>query len=295
MAVECHGGRVGFRPDVPKLRKGHKEPYHVRRAVAADLPFIARVYRHGMQRYLLSCSRSGRIWRYELGGRRKKATERREVRVIETAEGERVGFLAHWNQLWGNALGACCYELKPGVSWLEVTPSVVRYLAATGAEYAARNKKEWGCFGFWLGSEHPVYEAIPSRLPGKQDPYALYIRVPDVPSFLQHIAPVLEERLAGSLAVGYSGELRLNFYRDGVRMVFHRGRLAKTEPWVPNRRGEGASAAFPDLTFLHLLFGRRSLQDLRRIYPDCHASNDESALLLKVLFPRQPSQIWTLV
>jgi len=294
MAVEHHGGRVGFKPDVPKLRKDEKETYRVRPATESDVPFIARVYRYGMERYLLCCVRSTALWRYELTGRRKQATERHELRVIETAGGERVGLLAHWNQLWGNTLGASAYELKPGVSWVAVTPSVVRYLAAAGERYAARDKKEFGSFGFWLGSEHPVYEVIPRRLPHTHDPYALYIRVPDVPAFLRRIAPVLERRLAESIALGHTGQLKLSFYREGVGMAFRRGRLSKVDAWRPGQSEDRESAAFPGLTFLHLLFGRRSLDELRRIYPDCYASSDEAKLLLSVLFPKKPSSVWTL-
>ena len=51
-------------------------------------------------------------------------------------------------------------------------------------------------------------------LPQKRDPYAWYIRVADVADFLRTISPVLEDRLAESVMVGYSGELRLNFYRE---------------------------------------------------------------------------------
>ena len=294
MAVEEGGGRVGFKPDVPKLKKGEKEPYRVRPATEADLPFIARAYRHGMERYLLSCVRGAGMWRYELDGRRRDAMQRRDLRVIESAGGERVGFLAHWPRWWGNGIGVSAYELKPGVSWLAVTPSVVRYLAAAGEKCAAREKKEFATFSFWLGTEHPVYEAIPGRLPRRPDPYALYIRVPDVPGFLRRVAPVLERRLAESVAVGHTGELKLSFYREGVRMAFREGRLAEVEAWTPGRPEEGESAAFAGLTFLHLLFGHRSLEELCRIYPDCYASNDEAKLLLEVLFPKRPSCVWKL-
>jgi len=294
MALEHHGGRSGSRADVPKLGKGGKEPFRVRRATEGDLPFIARVYRQSMKRYLVWSPRSATVWRYDLDGRRREATERRELRVIESASGDRVGFLTHDRQLWGGALGAGAYELKPGVSWLAVTPSVVRYLAATGEKYAARSKKESGSFGFWLGSEHPAYEVMPWRLPRKRDPYAFYIRVADVPGFLRHIAPVLERRLAESIAVGHTGALKLSFYRDGVRMAFRKGRLVEVGAWTPGQPGEAESASFPGLSFLHLLFGHRSLEELESSYADCYGNGDEAKVLLKVLFPKKASSVWTL-
>ncbi|UCC67191.1 MAG: GNAT family N-acetyltransferase, partial [Armatimonadota bacterium] len=294
MAVEEYGGRSGFKPDVPKLKKGEKEPYRVRPAAEGDLSFIARVYRRGTQRYLLSCVRSPAVWRYELDGRRRDAMLRQELRVIESAGGERVGFLAHESRLWGNGIGASVYELKPGVSWLAVTPSVVRYLAAAGEKYAARQKKEFATFAFSLGTDHSVYEVIRGRLPRRSDPYALYVRVPDVPGFLRRIAPVLERRLAESVAVGHTGELKLSFYREGVRMAFRKGRLTEVAAWMPGRPEEPESAAFPGLTFLHLLFGHRSLEELEGSYADCYGAGDEAKLLLSVLFPKRPSCVWKL-
>lgn len=294
MALEHHGGRVGSRSDVPKLKKGEKEPFRVRRATEGDLPFMARVYRQGMKRYLVWCPRSAAVWRYDLAGRRREAAERRELRVIESASGDRVGFLTHHRQLWGEAFGASEYELRPGVSWLAVTPSVVRYLAATGEKYAARDKKEFGSVGLWCGSEHPAYEVMPGRLPRKREPYAFYIRVADVPGFVRHIAPVLERRLAKSVAVGYTGALKLSFYRDGVRMMFRKGRLAQVGAWTPGRPGEAESASFPGLSFLHLLLGHRSLEELESSYADCYGNGDEAKLLLRVLFPKKASSVWPL-
>jgi len=291
MALEMEGGRLGLKSEAPKLKRGDTEPYRVRAATEGDLSFIGRVYREGMKRYLVSCVRSGSLWRYELKGRRRKAIERRELRVIESTSGDRVGFLVHKAVPWprANSFGVEVYELKTGVSWLAVTPSVVRYLVTTGGRHVARTKKELTYFAFWLGSEHPVYDVMPDALVRTRDPYAFYVRVPDLPGFLRHMSPVLEQRVANSVIAGYTGELKLNFYRAGLRLVFQRGRLTHVGPWTP---AEGQSAAFPDLTFLHLLFGHRSLEELRLSYRDCFATGDEARLLLAVLFPKMPSAVW---
>ncbi len=92
--------------------------------------------------------------------------------------------------------------------------------------------------------------------------------------------------------MGHTGELKLSFYRNGLRMAFDRGRVTQVQSWQPKR---GESAAFPDLTFLNLLFGRRSLEDLRAVYPDCYVANEEAAVLLAALFPRKSSSIWPVV
>ena len=43
--------------------------------------------------------------------------------------------------------------------------------------------------------------------------------------------------------------------------------------------------------FQQLLFGYRSLAELRAIYPDVWAG-EEAALLIDILFPKQPSTVW---
>jgi hypothetical protein len=184
------------------------------------------------------------------------------------------------------------YEAISGVSWSVVTPSVIRYLKITGEDYAEREQKEgFGSFGFWLGSHHPVYEVIPDKLPRVRKPYAWYLRVPDLVGFLQHITPTLEERLAQSPFVRHTGELKLTHYRSGIKFLFTDGRL-KLEPWEPTPQGHSGEAAFPDLTFLQLLFGYRSFEELDFAYPDCWYKNDEALGLLNALFPKQPSDVW---
>lgn len=290
MALEHSGLRWGHKSDAPALKGGEKEPYRVRAAKEDDLAFMARVYREGMRRYLVACVRAAAMWKFELSGRSRRAMQP-DLRVIESREGERVGLLVQSSALWGKVLAAQTYELKPGVSWLAVTPSVIRHLVATGEARAARSNKQFEFFAFALGSEHPVYQVAPSLLAHSREPWAYYVRVPDLPDFLRHISPALERRLAGSPAVGHSGELKLSFYRDGLRLRFECGRLAEVEAWQP---GDGQSAAFPGLTFLQVLFGRRSVEELGLAYRDCLVANDEARLLLRALFPKKPSAVWSI-
>jgi hypothetical protein len=114
--------------------------------------------------------------------------------------------------------------------------------------------------------------------------------VPDVPAFLTHIKPALEKRLAGSVAAGHTGELRVGFYTNGFRMGFERGKITVIEP-MRVTSGVEIDAAFPDLTFLHLLFGHRSFDDLRHAFVDCYMENNTARVLLNALFPKRPSNV----
>jgi hypothetical protein len=292
MALAMWVGRLGFKANVPRLKEGEPERYIVRPAGDADLPFISEVYRQAMGRWLVAAVFDEALWRYELHGRSEPSPARQELRIVETAGGTPVGFLRHFARM-EHVMGVTAYELEPGASWTEVTPSVLRYLEATGRAYGAGRGQEFERFGFWLSAEHPVYKAIESRLPQAPRGYAWYIRVPALPAFLRRISPMLERRLAGSILSGYTGELKLSFYRSGVRLGFEGGQLAAIEPWSPESTEDG-SAGFPELTFLQLLFGFRDLEELQHAFPDCrlsYAGGDEVRALLNALFPRQASLV----
>jgi hypothetical protein len=159
-----------------------------------------------------------------------------------------------------------------------------------GKEYAKRDGGDCLMFGFMLGSKHPAYEALGSSLPGVHEPYAWYMRVPDLSAFIRHIAPALEKRLAESIAVGYSGELKISFYRDGLRLVFEKGRLQIVESWKPKNEDE-ENASFPNLTFLQMVFGYRSFDELHYAFADCSWKDNQSYCLLNILFPKKLSDV----
>ncbi len=294
MAMELGGGRAGFNPQVPKLKDDENEPYHIRIADEGDLPFLIDLYSQANQRYLVSCVRDEKMWRYELNGRSHQNVNRSEIKIIETLNGEAIGYLVHPPYRWGGMMPVTCYEIKSGQSWADVTPMVIRYLHSTGAEYSVESGKDQDAeaFGFWLGSDHPVYKLIPDQLPRVRDPYAWYMRVPDLPGFIQHIAPAFEERLAISPMVGHSGELKLTFYRSGLRLVFETGQMVGIEEWKPIPQGHSGDAGFPGLTFLQLVFGYRNLADLKFAFADCWTKNDQARALLEILFPKLASSVW---
>jgi hypothetical protein len=293
MGLALGGGKLGYIPHIPALKKDEDEPYVIRPAAAADIPFISELYDSATLRYLVNCERDEALWRYEIDGKDEKNVNRSELMVIETPDRERVGYLAHPDYNWGPTLVVTQYEVKPGLSWAAVTPSVIRYMKATGEAYYERDKgKEWGAFGFWLGTEHPVYDAISGKLPRSREPYAYYVRVADLVGFIRHIAPVLEERLADSQLVRHSGELKITFFRDGLKLVFKEGNLVEVERWKPEPLGQSGDAAFPDLVFLQLLFGYRSFEELNYAFADCYPENDDVTGLLNVLFPKQTTNVW---
>ncbi len=300
------GARGGFRQQIPPLPAGQAEPFRIRPATPADAEFLADLEELTRPRSLVSVPRDAARWHYELDGMTEGHVMRKHICIVEAAaggtrpEGERVGYLVH-GPLRGPTVWVTAYELVPHISWLAVTPSVLRYIKAVGDVWVPAKPDDadqrFDRFSFQLGTEHPVYEAFPQRLHDVQRQYMQYVRVADVPGFLRHIGSVLERRLAESVAVGYTGRLRLSFYRDGVLLVFQDGRLVEAEPCphhVPNQEAAlgPTGAMFPGLTFLQLLFGCRSLDELEHAFGDCRARSEEARVLLEALFPKRPSLIW---
>lgn len=291
MALDLAGRRFGFEGNVPRLKEGEQEPYRIRPAVEADLAFAAELYEHAIQRHMLACVRTPELFKYELDGQSEHNVNRYHTFIIESPSGEPVGYFQHPTFLGRTGVSAVWYELKAGVSWLAVTPLVVRHLWAKGKEYGERDGKPCISFGFMLGAQHPVYEALGRELPSIHASYAWYVRVPDLAGFLDLIKPVLEKRMAQSIAAGHSREIKVSFYRDGLKLVLEKGRLAAIEPWKPAPSDEGA-IAFPDRTFLQILFGYRSYDELHQSFADCWCDSDEVRTLINILFPKKLSDVF---
>jgi hypothetical protein len=292
MALDLDGRRSGSELNVPKLKDGEAEPYRIRQAEEADLPFIAELYKHATRRSMVACVRTPEIFKYELDGQSENNSDHYLMFILEDLSGERVGYFQHPNCIGRSGVSALWYELKPGVSWLEVTPTVIRHLWRMGQEYARRDGKECNSFGFILGLEHPAYQALGRNLTPRNT-YAWYLRVPDLTGFLHHIRPVLEERIAESIAAGHSHEIKVSFFREGLRLVLQKGKLVTIESWKPSPEDEGA-AAFPGRTFLQILFGYRSFDELHESFADCWWETEEVRILMDILFPKRLSDVFPL-
>lgn len=268
---------------------GHQPFFRLRPASASDARFISDLDSRRKGRYLLTSARDERLWRYEVAGRDPESDESLQVRIIEDAAGKPAGYVCHARRVRNNTLRVHDYEFLGGISWLEITPFMLSELAEIGHELVPDGEK-LGSLTFELGEHHPLYEAIPEpplyRL-DRHDHYSFYVRVPDLPAFLSSIAPVLEHRLAASVAAGHTGELEVSFYGSGLRIELKRGLLGGVEEWNPTAEEHG-DAAFPDLTFLQLLFGHRSLEELDRAFADCSPGKGDA----RVLFPSRSSDLW---
>ncbi len=291
MALNLHGGRSGFKTHVPKLAEGEEEPYAFREATSTDIPFLIATYNCGCQRSMISAVWNKHLWVYELTGKRPYNINRREIFIIEDQSNSPIGFIGIPTLKWRDNSVLTVYELASGYAWSSVTPSVARFLWAHGETQAEEQGYPQERFGFMLGKAHPAYDVITSCLPCRHPVYAFYMRVPDLLAFLHEITPVLEARLTDSSFDYYTGEVRLGFYRDGIKLAFKNGHLNAIEK-IDADALDDITANFPALSFLQLLFGYRGMDELEHAFVDCFVRNEESKHLLNTLFPKKHSDVW---
>ncbi len=290
MALSLAGGRVCYKSTIPALKDGQEERFTLRPITEADLPFVLALDEQVSRHSLINLVRGERLWHYELFEHWEGHCNRLEWRVIQAADGTPVGLVGFVGYPWGASRVAVLHlELMPGWSYVEAAPGILRGLKAEAEAVCAAKGKTLENLYFSLGGSHPFFEANRERMPAQRSEYAWYIRVPDLPGFLHHIAPVLEARLADSWAAGHTGQVKLSFYRSGLLLKLARGKLT-VEPWLPVPHDDEGDAGFPGLTFLQLVFGYRDLDQLRAAFPDAWAGSDEAVGLLNALFPRQRSR-----
>ena len=305
MALDMEAEQIIDGMHIPSLKKGETETCRLRPRTDADNAFIQEVYAHSIESQVFACPRSPMLWEYEFNGRSAESGARMEWLLIEDMEGTRLGYVQHLQWCYddyceatntGTNFIVMRMELKPGVGYLHLIPSLLRALwkkAKATPVVAESDNPEASGIQFMLGREHPIYSGLPRSVVREEPVYAWYIRVPNLIAFLRHIQPALEKHLIGTIAEGYTGELKLNLYRSGIHFTFERGRVTNLTDWTPEDV-EAGDAAFPDLTFLQLLCGRCRTEELTSRFVDCWTNGTTPAVLLDCLFPQFKSEVWHL-
>lgn len=291
MTLSLDTGRYGYELHVPTLQEEEREPYTFRSATNEDISFLKTTYDRACTRYMITAVWDEDLWHYELIGKRKYNINRRDIFIIEDQNGSKVGFIGIPPIKWRKLSVLTLYELSPGFSWSEVSPSVIRFLWQKGEALAKEQGQEQKMFGFWLGPSHPAYTAMASKLPRESKPYSYYMRVPDLPALIKLITPVIEARLGDSPFAYFSGDIGLNFYKFGLKITIKKGRLTQVAH-LYSLDPEKSKANFPSLVFLHLLFGHRSMDELDHAFTDCYAKDEDTKNLLDALFPKKASEVW---
>jgi hypothetical protein len=303
-ALESFGGRRVYwsAVDAEKVAETD-EPYCLRDATTEDIPQLTRLHMQEQSDSLVSAQVDETYWRWVLD--RENGQDHttdygwRPLLIVDTQTNTSIGIVVlrdgyHWSD--HNALAIISLATEASVPLRPIMPSVLRGLKRllptlskpTAGDPPLR-------LLFLLGREHPVYNAIDANLvtPSRR-PYAWYVRVPNLADFVTRIAPALERRLAASPFAGQSFSLDVSFYRGLLKLAFENGRLTTAEEHT-SRRGlppgetSGASVAMQRNQFVQLVFGYRSLEELRDTFPDVNIG-DEQFHIVSALFPKRFSR-----
>ena len=288
MALELGGSRSFFWGRSGNDKRVDEEPYRLRPATPEDLPCLEELYTNHCTGSLLTRRRDRALWQYELFMADRESPYARHVYVVETDAATAAGYVEY--RQWKHSFVVRELGVLRGHSLRAVGLFLTRALKQQADELNKAREKPIDQISFNLGTAHPLYQALERELEQQRKPYAWYIRVPDLPAFLRHIAPALARRLAASVMAGYSGALKVNFYLAQLKVDFKDGKLVDVGPYTPEHFFD-ADAFFPDLTFLQLLFGYRTLDEVNYARVDCYANNADAAVLLNALFPKQHSWV----
>lgn len=293
MALSLDSWRRFYWPSLPKLGKDETEQYTIASATQSDIPVLKQLYAVHCAGSMVNRLRSDREWQYAITLpeiTKADAANHRHYWVIKTLAGDPVGYAEYTHVDKFKRFICREFAVLPGQPLRLVLEFFTRHLYTQGLELGRDQAEPYTGATFMLSDGHPVHEALGNQLERANKSYAWYIRVPDLAAFIKHIAPELEKRLAESVIAGYSGTLKLNFYRKQLGITFEQGKIKDVAPFQPEKMFD-SDAFFPELTFLHLLFGHRNLDELGYIYPDCYAGSERAKILLAALFPKLPSQV----
>lgn len=291
--LDLGGKRVVYTSQIPKLKEGEVEAYTLRNATAEDVPTIQHIYSYRRKIGVITTDVPDSYWYYETQRVSDKNQRFPRLQMIVDVQGKVYGytFVSSGRNSNGANFTVYAMDVLPGVNVRAMVSSLLRELQRYGSQtpaYRTTNDVLLSEISFNLGRTHPVYEALGNLAPSYEAPYAWYVRVRDVPAFLRHIASVLERRLEQSVVADYTGELKIDLYKGGLRLVFEHGKLTTAEDWRVPVYDSNAGAGCPALVFLQLLFCHRSLDELRSTFPDVWAEGD-AEIVLKALFPAQVS------
>ncbi len=286
MAVELDNHALVPLASLAPLPPEQTPAFTLRPATVDDIPAILGWMDVTARARLLSDQFSPAMMRHHIEGSTPGNMTRVVSLVIMDATGEDVGFVALSEMLERPSQMRCpVFAVGDKSSYLATYADVLQGIKQWAtAKYAA-------CPDFVVFSPgiHHTLDTLIDRTPGGQirrREYAWYLRVPDAVVFLKHIAPVLEQRLAGSGANRYTGALRIGFYGlSGVSLAFVDGQL---EDVTTVSGKDGYDAQFPWDLFWNVVFGYRTVDEMGAILPDVWATA-QGAALLEILFPKKKS------
>ncbi|MEM8859368.1 MAG: GNAT family N-acetyltransferase [Chloroflexota bacterium] len=262
------------------------EKFVERPAIISDIPDLMQFYDIHCKNYMINTCRQVKDWEHELVGRSQDSIYKRNIQFVTKKDGSPAGYFIF--VVWPVGLSIQEIACDLNISMREFCLFVTRRLSQYRANFNQENEQKINRLLFYLGYDHAAYRALGPQLGRQGKSYAWFIRIPDIPKFLNHIRPVLESRLAQSVMVNHTGAHKVNLYEEHFTLNFEHGAIKSIEPYTPKLPQDG-NTLFTRPEFIQLICGHRSYEELNYIHVDC-GGNAESAILMDILFPKKPSQ-----
>lgn len=277
---------------IPDLAEDAKPAYTLRKATYEDIPSLIAIDDYDSKWPLLSVQRDETMWRYEIDGRNPKSYMELDIFVLVNSDDEVIGYLSLAPIREDTPyLSVIRYAIGEKASYLQTFDAVISGLKA----YALAENEKIVALNFPVDL-HPSLLALLRFTYGadvRDRSYSWYLRIPDHVAFIKRIAPVLERRLEGSGAKGYTGYFCISFHDfNHLTIQFEQGKVIDVHDRKVAECAK-ANAQFPFNTWLNIVFGFHSHDDLHNVLPDARISRD-MAVLLEILFPKKPSSLYAI-
>jgi GNAT superfamily N-acetyltransferase len=257
---------------IPAADEQELNRFHLRKATPGDVTELVKLYNQATSSLQIRDLRDQKYWQFLL------VYMEFPVQVIEEKPGGRIlgYFCAHKLE---TTLGIKIFEAASPQD--EAGMFVLKILKSQGGGEVQIGGPETDTL------KRLVRSLGSNPLPG----YQWLIRIPNFSALLSKIAPVLELRLRSSVFSDLTTDLRINLYREALRLQFRRGKLLEVTPlsFVDASVGaEGGDINIPPAAFIRLIFGYRQLDELLDAWPDIRLQPG-CGDLLEILFPKMTS------
>lgn len=267
-----------------------KKGISIAAASISDITFYTKIALAYFSKFDISCEVPENYWKHLFFERKG---ERLITAIIKSDKNESIGAICHAPALDENALTVFFCDIIKGISWLDVAPALFDYFKRIGNEFALKDNCHFDAINFGLNMDvHPINTLLtdcPAFYRRAEAPFAWYVRVNDMAKFTLNVKKTLENRLADSLAQGYSGSLKIGFYSGGLTLTFENGTIIDTKNGMP----ENPDCSIPQECFKQLLFGYKSLEELRLYSAEVNVGG-VPRILLGILFPKTQSSIFSI-
>jgi hypothetical protein len=263
-------------------KKDEQPPFTARDADRSDVQFIADTYRTVRDRAFVTVVRDAKIVESELFSTHRDSAMFQQCRVLERS-GTPVGYYLFGIYKGNTCIHVDALEIDSSANWFDATTSMLVDLKGMAKRYQPEGKERCEKFELEMGPSHPAFKMYDTALGAPKRAYHWYVRVPDLAKLITHLTPLFESRLARSEFRGWSGAVKISFYTDGIEMKFESGKLTAVTGTGFIERHE-ASALYPDLTFLKVLFGQHSFTHLKETVGGCYAKDTAMGTLQDILF-----------